>query len=428
MMASEGLEDRISNLPSGIIDRILEYMSVRDAARTSILSRKWRDFWPMHSKLIFDEHTFRVIRHGVLLKPDNQIDKIINKILLQHMGPIVKFLLDLSYINSARYSDVDQWMFFLSRNGVQELSLLYSKLTGKYYRLPSYVFSSSSLEHLALHKVIIKPLACIFMGNLTSLSFKNVKFESSSSEGYSSCLRTPQLKRLSIEICNGIHHLEIVARSLEVLTIYSSAARCIGFLNPNIKEFNFAWRREVPTKHGFHLLSRLLAKLPKIQILHFDGFFLKYLAGGHTPSELPRTAEGLEYLKLDDLNFKDLDQIATVISLLQSCPNLCILDLKVSSRIITYGDAVLNYLNTPNCMKHNLIKRKTLRLYLYQNPVEELILLKLLLARSPSLVKIIIEETRHMDSVEGFRIARELLGFSRASPNANIIWNRCKTS
>lgn len=275
MMASEGLEDRISNLPSEIIDRILECMSVRDAARTSILSRKWRDFWPMHSKLIFDEHTFRVIRHGVLLMPDNQIDKIINKILLQHMGPVVKFLLDLSYINSAQYSDVDQWMFLLSRNGVKELSLLHSRLAAKSYRLPSYVFSCSSLEHLVLHKVIIEPFSCIFMGNLTSLSFKNVKFESSSSEGYSSCLTTPQLKRLSIERCDGIQHLEIVALSLEVLTIYSSAARCIRFLNPNIKEFNFAWCREVPTKHGFHLLSRLLAKLPKIQILHFDGFFLK---------------------------------------------------------------------------------------------------------------------------------------------------------
>lgn len=127
MKVSEDMEDRISNLPIEIIDLILDYMPVRDAARASILSRKWRYIWPMHPKLIFDEHSFRVIRHGSLIMPDNNIDKIINKILLQHMGPVVKFLLDLSYINSAQYSDVDQWLFFLSRNCLEKLSLMYSK-------------------------------------------------------------------------------------------------------------------------------------------------------------------------------------------------------------------------------------------------------------------------------------------------------------
>ncbi|CAA2977456.1 Hypothetical predicted protein [Olea europaea subsp. europaea] len=109
-------------------------------------------------------------------------------------------------------------------------------------------------------------------------------------------------------------------------------------------------------------------------------------AAGTTPAVLPRIVQCLEHITLDDLDFKDFDHISTVICLLQSCPNLQILDLKVLPRIITYDrDRVLNYLKAPNLMKQNLMKLKTMRIYLFKNPVEELILLKLLVTCTVSI-------------------------------------------
>ncbi|XP_022877056.1 F-box/FBD/LRR-repeat protein At1g13570-like [Olea europaea var. sylvestris] len=266
MKLSEGMDDRISNLPIEIIDRILDNMPVRDATRTTILSRKWRNFWPMHPKLVLDQHSLRV----------NRIDKVINKILLQRTGLVLKFLLDLSCINSSKYSDVDQWLIFLSRNGLKKLALLYSETPAKPYRFPSYVFSCPSLKHMALHNVVIKPFSSRSLDNLTFLSFKNVGVESNSSEVFSSP-RNPQLKKLSIERCVGIVHLEIVAPLLEVLRIYFSyGVRINSLLNPNLKEFNFNSLGKGETKkHGFDLLSGLFAKLSNIRVLLFDGFFLK---------------------------------------------------------------------------------------------------------------------------------------------------------
>lgn len=147
--------------------------------------------------------------------PDNNIVKIINKILLQHMGLVGKFLLDLSYINSAQYSDVDRWLFFLSRNCQKNLSLMYSNPPAKLHRLPSYIFSCPSLKHLVFKNVAIKPCSSRYLGYLF-LSFKIVLVELNSSEDYSSSHSAPLRKKLFVESCVGIHRLKI-ARSLDSL-------------------------------------------------------------------------------------------------------------------------------------------------------------------------------------------------------------------
>ncbi|KAM3357956.1 hypothetical protein P3S68_020887 [Capsicum galapagoense] len=54
VVGGEG-EDRISELPANVIDRILELLPVKDAAKTSILSKNWRYNWAMLSNLQLDE-------------------------------------------------------------------------------------------------------------------------------------------------------------------------------------------------------------------------------------------------------------------------------------------------------------------------------------------------------------------------------------
>ncbi|WMV53802.1 hypothetical protein MTR67_047187 [Solanum verrucosum] len=48
-------EDRISYLPRNIIDHIFELLPVEDAARTSILSTKWRYIWATVPNLVLDK-------------------------------------------------------------------------------------------------------------------------------------------------------------------------------------------------------------------------------------------------------------------------------------------------------------------------------------------------------------------------------------
>lgn len=48
------VEDIITALPVNVVDRILKLLPVHDAAKTSILSRKWRGIWASHPYLVLN--------------------------------------------------------------------------------------------------------------------------------------------------------------------------------------------------------------------------------------------------------------------------------------------------------------------------------------------------------------------------------------
>ncbi|XP_059650302.1 F-box/FBD/LRR-repeat protein At1g13570-like [Cornus florida] len=115
-----GTEDIISDLPRNVIDSILEFMPMQDAARTSNLSRKWRNIWSSHPIPVLDKEffvkTFETER-------TYEFEKLINKLLFSHNGPILKFSLYIPEEYFVQTLLIDQWMPFLSKNGIKELFL-----------------------------------------------------------------------------------------------------------------------------------------------------------------------------------------------------------------------------------------------------------------------------------------------------------------
>ncbi|XP_071740227.1 F-box/LRR-repeat protein 25-like [Rutidosis leptorrhynchoides] len=91
MMKTQSLSsDIISSLPQNIIENILTFMPIRDALRTSILSKKWRYCWMTMPKLVFDHNLARVLFDGGN-KPYEK-SKLVNAIfhvLFIHSGPTI---------------------------------------------------------------------------------------------------------------------------------------------------------------------------------------------------------------------------------------------------------------------------------------------------------------------------------------------------
>lgn len=135
--------DFISDLPQSIIENILTRLSIRDAIRTSVLSSKWRYKWSTLTDLVFDEKCVAPANdRGVV---ENSLVRFITGVLLLHQGPIHKFQLSTSFLQCR--PDIDQWLLFLSRNGIKELVL---ELGEGEFRVPSCLFNCLKLTRLEL--------------------------------------------------------------------------------------------------------------------------------------------------------------------------------------------------------------------------------------------------------------------------------------
>lgn len=143
--------DFLSDLPQSIIETILTKLPIRDAVRTSILSNRWRYKWASMTHLVFDDRSATQFNDRMVV--EDRIVNFITRFLFLHDGPIHKFSLSSSFLQSS--PDIDQWLLFISRKDVKELILELGE--GEWFRAPSCVFSCKNLMRLELVRCELDP-------------------------------------------------------------------------------------------------------------------------------------------------------------------------------------------------------------------------------------------------------------------------------
>ncbi|KAJ0428745.1 putative F-box domain, leucine-rich repeat domain superfamily, F-box-like domain superfamily [Helianthus annuus] len=139
--------DIISTLPQNIIENnILSHMTLRDAVRTSILSKEWRYTWRSMPKLVFT--------HKMVKQPSNHCCtkyKLVNAIfnvLLLHNGPTILEFESL-FGNFCIDSEFAQIISYLAKgNKVKELSFNNVEVSAQMLR--QFVSKCSLLDHFCL--------------------------------------------------------------------------------------------------------------------------------------------------------------------------------------------------------------------------------------------------------------------------------------
>lgn len=111
--------DRISNLPDNVIDSILMHLTLRDAAKSSILSKQWRYKWVKLPQLRFDVTIWQEYE-GNLESARMKFLLILYKILLLHLGPITKLRLVIPKLKNC--SEIDNLIHILWKNSVEEFT------------------------------------------------------------------------------------------------------------------------------------------------------------------------------------------------------------------------------------------------------------------------------------------------------------------
>lgn len=266
--------DNISNLPGHITDKILSCLSLRDAVRTSVLSRSWRYKWTSLQHLTFDNQSVLVSSQDQAVIR-NKLVNVVDHVLLLHTGPVYKF--KLSHRDLQGVNDIDRWILFLSRGSVKEFVLEIWK--GNRYKIPSSLYSCQKLIHLEVFNCLLKPPQG-FGGfrSLKSLDLQHITMDQDVFEHLiSSCVL---LERLTLMNFDGFSRLNIHAPNLLFFDIggvfedvnfhgtFNLAIVSIGlYVNTEYDE--------VPPLGSTGNTVKFFSPLPRIQRLEVQSLFLK---------------------------------------------------------------------------------------------------------------------------------------------------------
>ncbi|CAH8269110.1 unnamed protein product [Arabidopsis lyrata] len=134
---SEEELDAINNLPEHVLCHILSFLSTKDAALTSVLSKRWRDLFTLIPSLDFDDSTFMPCVSPEEC-PRTTFREFVNRVLaLQSNSPITKF--SLICHNGVDQDLAETWILKALRRGATDLTLVVL-FPSRIYSLPSSIF------------------------------------------------------------------------------------------------------------------------------------------------------------------------------------------------------------------------------------------------------------------------------------------------
>ncbi|CAJ2671560.1 unnamed protein product [Trifolium pratense] len=360
--------DRISDLPSNVIDGILQNLDIRDQVRTCILSTKWRYMWTYVPQLVFPASFFESYEH--LDDSSPIVSEIITDVLMRHNGPIYKFFLlivpDFNFKITVEH--LDMWVPLLSRRGIKHLELV--------------GYETGALESLI-----------------------------------SGC---PLLEKISIEDCNGFEYFDFSAPSLKVLLLYFDEdvkSICLKKAN-NLIDLRLiamdCW------------VSGLIKSLPKnMQRFSIGSYVLtnKIPYADIIPLTLVKSSfNSIKYLELGAVKLNERKEILYIVNVLKSAPRLVELVVESNGHVdITQASDRSVELECSSCCLNQL---KTVNINIRATSHQHAMsLIQFILANSTSLKTLTFNvrlESRELDASMLLSISQDLLLMKRASQSAQV--------
>ncbi|KAL8157786.1 F-box/FBD/LRR-repeat protein At1g13570-like [Apium graveolens] len=416
--------DRISNLPIELIHCIFGRLTVHDAAKTSVLSKTWRNVWKMHPVVILDEQFFLKVMFKkkvcILTQGINiciAFSAAVSMILSSHTGQILDFKLYIP--KKLGMLHIHRWINQLMYKGVKKLVLCNSERSA--LSSPN-LFDCSELIQSRLSEPTLHS-ECF--ANLTTVRLVEISISSDMSFG-------TQIQELYLEKCEGIEHLACqltTSNNLRTLNIsrcetidwrWLECTKKLESFGLQLSAANFNANKSVD-------LISLLSNSPRINTLLLNGFTLEVLGRGLSVLEEHTTKMvNLKKLRLYRLGY-NTRQISTCLSLIRNLPNLedLFIGLELEGRKSSNpaGSTVERHLESLDWKDVLLDRLEVVKINGVDGSRAELHLLKPILASSPLLRVISLACSKTVrDPQEKLRIKQELLLLPRKSRASQIVW------
>ncbi|XP_004307296.1 PREDICTED: putative FBD-associated F-box protein At5g56700 isoform X2 [Fragaria vesca subsp. vesca] len=133
------LDDRISDSPCEILVNVLSLLPLKEAAGTSVLSRRWRRVWESTMKLNFDASNYvagtndqgfvlNFMHLEDKLKDENMDNYVswVNRVLERHRGSKIRQFRACFFLGFQHSNTIDEWIRFAVEKSVEVLELDFS--------------------------------------------------------------------------------------------------------------------------------------------------------------------------------------------------------------------------------------------------------------------------------------------------------------
>ncbi|XP_031479841.1 FBD-associated F-box protein At4g10400-like [Nymphaea colorata] len=232
---------RINELPDEILLHMLCFLPIKDAVRTSILSKRWMNLWMGIPSLVFDEKDFPLRRRSRLPLDGTDLFTVVDRFMMNHHKFIRSLCLLLTLRKNSERILLSSWIrHAIAVNQVEELSLQisYSDHRNELYELPLHSCDCRSIHHLKLRgSYFCSRLGSeVLLSSLQSLSLFDVH---SNVAHFSNMLRaSPLLEKLIICGCSAhADYVQISSKSLRTLSVKNFKFAKLEIIAPSLQTF-----------------------------------------------------------------------------------------------------------------------------------------------------------------------------------------------
>ncbi|XP_022742460.1 F-box/LRR-repeat protein 25-like [Durio zibethinus] len=277
-------DDIISELCDDILIMILDFLTLKEAVRTSVLSRRWQQLWQFFSgSFSFEASYSRGLNKEKLKTERSRFVGRINKVLNSHQ---VSTMLELRVsfdLGKHSKSYVDEWIGIALKKKVKKLELAfepyftsYHKLLYTCYRISKESFSCFTTSSGSPGTLFLRCLSLQYVG----VSDENVEYILSSCPMLESLhvrmsplLRDPKvtgsslrLKHLNIQSCEFVQSIEVYAPNLASFEYYGKEIPLHVRYAPKLHEVCYFDPLNYSIPHAFSQLANYLPQLVSLTL------------------------------------------------------------------------------------------------------------------------------------------------------------------
>ncbi|XP_057773716.1 F-box/LRR-repeat protein At3g26922-like [Salvia miltiorrhiza] len=316
--------DRLSELPNAVIFEIFWLMPMTDVVRTTVLSKRWRDLWTITPFLNFDNRT--------MLFDDDRLRKFVNRALLcWDRTRVLKFKFLSHKLGDSMVGDVDLWLRFAQRYGVEELSLVEVVQLNSANWVPQCLYSCSSLKAVWLFCGKLEISGNVQWNQLERLTLTSGEVNAHTINQILS--GSPQLRVFTLRYNDRGGNLSIQSNSLKELLIRKYPVRGFEDLvselricTPNLEKLELGWVNPYTKCLLMNVSSLSHATLRLWGSCVFE--LIKYdLHSGEALSQILPTIQHVENVRLLNWSTKGLGAM----KMNSSFPNVKSLELRCCS-------------------------------------------------------------------------------------------------